>query len=104
MADKPKQNPQQGTPLHSATGETIKWDEPGKVVEGIFIALEKGSLGGQMVVLQLPTGREAASAPASLVRSLTGLKPGTRVKIEYVGETPIEGTDRTTKQFRAWAL
>jgi len=107
---RPTAPPPRGTPLHSATGKTIKWDEVGKRVEGIFIALEEGSLGGKMVVLQLSTGRESASAPAPLARALLGVKAGTKICIEYQGEQELEGErgedgkPRRTKLFKVWAL
>lgn len=107
---KPSAPAPRGTPLHSATGKTIKWDEPGKRIEGIFIALEEGSLGGKMVVLQLATGRESASAPAPLARALAGVKTGTKIVIEYQGEQALEGEPgedgqpRRTKLFKVWAL
>lgn len=70
-------------PLHGGA-ETYKWqlNEP---LEGIYLSLQDGSLGGKMVRIQTGNGVETASAPITLARALEGVKTGTKVAIIWTG-------------------
>lgn len=109
MADQ-KQNPPKGftppanaTPLHGASPETFKWAEVGTVLQGVYVGLEDGSMGGKILILQTEKGKERASAPIQLVRALDGIKQGTKLAIEYTGEVKA-ASGRMVKQFKVWAL
>lgn len=96
--------PAGAVPLHNASGETFKWDEPGKVLQGVFIGTKKGSK-SMLVIVQTEQGKQAASAPRTLLDSLDGLTPGAKVAIEYVGEdAPKAGFENGLKRFNVWAL
>lgn len=73
-------------PLTGGTGETFKWDRPGKELRGKFLRLRDGSMGGQLV--NIDTGKEVvtASAPQTLADALDGVKPSTEIIIRYIGE------------------
>lgn len=94
--------PQGAVPLHSK-GETFKWDEKGKVLEGILAGFKTGSQGGQLVHIQTPDGKEAASAPTTLLQALEGVAIGTRVWIKYTGEEKAK-SGRMVKQFEVYAI
>jgi hypothetical protein len=95
--------PPGATPLHGAQSETFKWEDHGTVLEGIYIGLEDGSMGGKILILQTSKGKERASAPTQLVRALDGIKQGTKLAIQYDGEVKAK-SGRMVKQFKVWAL
>lgn len=90
-------------PLTGGTGKTFKWDTPGARLDGRFMSLREGSMGGEMVTLD--TGKElvTASAPTMLADALRTLKVGTRVVIRYNGEE-VGKNGQTYKSFEAVAL
>lgn len=92
-------------PLTGGTGEMFKWERPGARLQGRFLKLRDGSMGGQLV--DIDTGDEivTASAPRTLADALDGVKPGTRVVIQYVGEQqPKKAGGRAYKAFEVVAL
>lgn len=95
--------PPGAVPLHSAQAETFKWEEVGAVLQGVYVGQEKGSMGGQIVIVQTEKGKERASAPTQLVRALDGITQGTKIAIEYTGEVKA-ASGRMVKQFKVWAL
>jgi hypothetical protein len=95
--------PPNATPLHGAQSETFKWEDEGTVLQGIYVGLEDGSMGGKILILQTDKGKERASAPTQLVRALDGIKQGTKLAIEYTG-TVKSAAGRSVKQFKVWAL
>lgn len=97
------QPPAGATPLHGASDETFKWDEVGKVLQGVYVGQEKGSMGGQIAIIQTENGKERASAPIQLVRALEGIEQGTKLAIEYGGEVKA-ASGRMVKKFKVWAL
>lgn len=109
MADKSQQEkkgftpPAGATPLHGASPETFKWEQEGTVLQGVYVGQEKGSMGGQIVIIQTEKGKERASAPIQLVRALEGIAQGTKLAIEYTGEVKAQ-SGRMVKQFKVWAL
>lgn len=90
-------------PLHGAQGETFKWEVVGTVLQGVYIGLEDGSMGGKILILQTDKGKERASAPTQLIRALEGLNVGTKLAIEYTGTVKSQA-GRDVKQFKVWAL
>lgn len=92
-------------PLSGGTGEMFKWETPGARLRGRFLKLREGSMGGQLV--DLDTGDEivTASAPRTLADALDGVKPGTTVVIQYIGEQqPKKAGGRPYKAFEVVAL
>lgn len=88
-------------PLHGGS-ETFKW-KVGEPLEGYYLGLSEGSLGGQMVRIQTGTGVEVASAPTVLAKALSGIKSGTKVAIIFTGtEKSKKGQD--VKLFEVYAL
>ena len=90
-------------PLTGSTGELHKWESPGQQIEGRFVNLKDGSMGGQIVTLD--TGKEliSASAPQMLASALADVAPGTWVIIRYLGEAPSK-KGGTYKTFEAVAI
>lgn len=92
-------------PLSGGTGEMFKWDTPGARLQGRFLKLRSGSMGGQLV--DIDTGDEivTASAPQTLADALDGVRAGTRVVIQYTGEQqPKKIGGRPYKAFEVVAL
>lgn len=95
--------PPGATPLHGAQQQTFKWEDAGTTLQGVYVGLEDGSMGGKILILQTDKGKERASAPLQLVRALDGIKQGTKLAIEYTGEVKA-ASGRMVKQFKVWAL
>lgn len=92
-------------PLTGGTGETFKWDKPGKELAGRFLGLREGSMGGQMVRIDDGKEIQTASAPEMLENALDGVKQGTKVVIRYLGDAPSKRVPgQTYKTFEAVAL
>jgi len=85
---------------------TVKWDEPGVEIEGEFLGLVPGSLGGKLVRLrEIGAGGQpsivVASAPARLETALSVVSEGDHIKIVYNG-TIEGGRYGTVKDFEVF--
>jgi hypothetical protein len=92
-------------PLHD--GGFVSWDEKGKTVVGVFVGIEESTKypGGHLTRLQTDTGKIAVATPATLYRALQGVAIGTKLEIEYLGETPSKVKGRSgLKKFAVYAL
>jgi hypothetical protein len=87
----------------TSEGETFKWDKPGLTLRGKFLRLRAGSMGGDMVMLDTPTGAITASAPKTLADALDGVRQGTEVVIRYTGEE-VGQRGQKYKRFEVVAL
>lgn len=90
-------------PLTGGAGETFKWDKIGKEIEGRFLGLKDGSMGGQLVKIDDGKTIQVASAPEMLRQALEDVKIGTRIVIRYTGEAANK-KGQSYKTFEAVAL
>lgn len=91
-------------PLTADSGTDIyKWTEAGQTLEGRFLRLTSGSAGGDLALMETESGIVSVSAPKMLGDALDGVKSGTRVAIQYLGDKQTKGGN-TYKTFEVVAL
>jgi hypothetical protein len=72
--------------LNATSDGYIAWTEPGQTVEGILSAKREGNYAGGLADVDTSEGARTFGLTTMLARLFAQIEPGTRVRVEYLGE------------------